>query len=181
MAIRPILLLGFALLFVLVGCNKDGEEDSKSRRPQVKVNLPPSPEMTEKRFATKYVDGSYRVDGLIRARRKLINTHVQVKGFIKEVHRCATDGDRCDPPAHAVLVDDLSRPGRRLVVVGGEGTRFEQLEQGMKDTFEGYYQTSDPDGLFVRMEGILLLKQLAKADEDATEDSGEAKDRADPT
>ena len=155
----PLLLTG---LLLSVSCTDKEDNEPKKDQPQVKVNLPPSPEMAEKRFVAQYVDGSYRVEGLIKERSKLLGKQVAVKGFIKEVRRCPEGETACDPPPHAVLVDDLARPGRRLVLIGGPGTRFDGIEQGMKDTFDGIYRTTDPDGLFVRMEGLLVLTAVKK-------------------
>lgn len=171
---RAILLLLAGIVAATTGCNQDAEDArKKKKRPTVKVNLPPSPKMTEKRFVARYSDGSYRVEGLLKDRAKLMGKDqpVKVHGFIKKVYRCPDERERCDPPEHAVLVDDLVRPGKHLVVVGGPESVFPKLEQGSEDTFEGYYQASDPSGLFIRMQGILYLPALPPTEGTDKEDS----------
>jgi hypothetical protein len=141
-----------------IGCADTEADDPKASRPAPpKVNLPPSPKMVEPRFVEKYADGSYTVAGLIAGQSKLMGKEVKLKGFVKEIHRCSPDELQCDPPKHAVLVDDLTRPRSRLVVIGDDDTSFSTLVQGEAVVLEGFYQQTDPGGLFVRMEGLLVL------------------------
>ncbi|MFT5432606.1 MAG: hypothetical protein ACI9OJ_003307 [Myxococcota bacterium] len=150
------------MLAAPIGCKETEADDAKaSRATPPKVNLPPSPKMVEPRFVEKYADGSYTVAGLIAGRAKLMGKEVKLKGFVKEIHRCSPDELQCDPPKHAVLVDDLTRPRSRLVVIGDDDTRFSALVQGEAVVLEGFYQQTDPGGLFVRMEGLLVLVRSA--------------------
>lgn len=171
------------LLVTSLGCQQSAEEQTPKRPAPPKVNLPPSPEMVEPRFVEKYADGSYTVAGLIGKQTELINREVQVKGFVQEIHRCPEAEAPCDPPAHAVLVDDLARARQRLVVLGDESTRFSQLQQGEASVLEGFYRQSDPDGLFVRMEGLLVLNAEPQPEEPGTDttDGTDATDGTDET
>ncbi len=151
-------LLIAALL--LPGCKPETEDAGPTRdeAPRVKVNLPPSPEMVEPRRVERYVDGSWTVIGLLSNQRRLLNTEVRVKGVVHQIVRCdAAAATECELPDHAVLIDNAKSTRRRLIVVGSANTEFADLEQGKAVTLSGYYQQSDPEGLFVRMDGILLL------------------------
>ncbi|MFT7622633.1 MAG: hypothetical protein ACI9WU_001806 [Myxococcota bacterium] len=141
------------------GCKKADElGPEKAAAARVKVNLPPSPEMVEPRRVERYTDGAWTVAGLVANQGELLRTDVQVKGYVHQIVRCdelvATD---CELPNHAVVVDDPKRTRRRLIVVGGPDTAFDSLEEGKPMTLDGRYSRSDPEGLFVRMDGILLL------------------------
>ena len=158
MTILPImrsLAVTLALGASTQGCKKPPELAPNA--PPVKVNLPPSPPMDEPQFVEKYVDGCYTVAGLVQGRAKLFGHEVKVKGYVQSVHRCDEALEECDPPSHAVLVDDLARPRKRLVVTCPAPEALASLQQGEGVTLEGRYLQSDPRGLFVRMEGVLVL------------------------
>ena len=118
--------------------------------------------MSVKRTSDRFADGSYSVTGLIRRRSKLFGDFVEVKGFVHQIHRCEA-GEVCDTPSHAVLVDDLQRPRRRLVVLGDEKSAFNTLRQGQPQLIRGLYRQTDPTGVFVRMEGIVVMSPVATA------------------
>ncbi|HIA00865.1 MAG TPA: hypothetical protein EYN66_02990 [Myxococcales bacterium] len=142
-------------LFVVLGCQP--QTTNKKTKTQLKVNLPASPSMAEPTFVEKYVDGNYTVAGLIRSRGKLLNTEVRVKAYVQSNHACGPLQAPCDPPPHVILVDDLVRPHKRLVVLGGTDTGLSELKVKQVVMLEGRYLQSDPQGLFIRMEGLLLL------------------------
>ena len=156
------------LLCGLTACQ--AEKPKKKRSPQIKVDLPPSPPMKEPAFVEKYVDGNYTVAGLIRSRAKLLNSDVRVKGYVQNIHICELEQAPCDPPPHAILVDDLARPHKRLVVLGGVNTGLAELQEKQVVQLEGRYLQSDPKGLFIRMEGLLLLPPK-ESDESSEADS----------
>ena len=151
--------LALIAALLLPGCKpKEADAPARKAATRVKVNLPPSPEMVEPKRVERYVDGAWTVIGLLSNQRQLLNTEVRVKGLVHQIVRCdaavATD---CELPDHAVLVDNSKSTRRRLIVVGSANTEFASLVQGKAVTLSGYYQQSDPEGLFVRMDGILLL------------------------
>ena len=175
----PSLAAFIALLFVgfaaLGGCKPSEEELAKEQKPPVpKVTLPPSPEMVEPRVVETYVDGSYTVAGLIKQQAKVLGHTVKVKGHIAEIRRCGPDDGQCDLPDHAVLVDDLARATKRILLLGGTDTIFDELQQGEKRTLEGLYVQSDPEGWFVRMEGVLMLPPVPPKEEPDEEETDEA-------
>jgi hypothetical protein len=148
----------FVSLLLWTGCQSSGEDATKPERPRVKVNLPASPEMVEPQIVEKYVDGTYTVAGLIRNRGSLFNTEVNLKGFIQSVQRCAPGEAGCNLPSHAVIVDDLAHPRKRLLVVGGPLSIFGELQESASVTLAGTYRQTDTAGDFVRMEGLLVLE-----------------------
>jgi hypothetical protein len=158
------LAIGLTLLLGLAGC--PAEPQGRKAAPQVKVNLPASPPMTEPTFVEKYVDGNYTVAGLIRSRAKLINSEVKVKGYIQTNHLCDLSEEPCEPPPHAILVDDLLRPHKRLILLGGADTILPELREKDVVTLEGRYVQSDPQGLFIRMEGLLILPPKEPVEEE---------------
>lgn len=168
------LVTALALLGLLGGCDSEEAQVVDDRRPAEKVNLPPSPEMVEPRFVEKYVDGSYTVAGLIKQRGKEINTEVTVKGYIEKVYRCQDGDDSCTLPMHATLVDDLDRPRKRLLVVGGETSKLNDLEKDAVVTLKGRYQQASPDGRFVRMEGLIVLPHLEPEPEEPADGDSKA-------
>ncbi len=161
-------------LFVAAGCQP--QSTNKKPKTQLKVNLPSSPPMAEPTFVEKYVDGNYTVAGLIRSRSKLLNSEVRVKGYVQSNHACGPLQAPCDPPPHVILVDDLARPHKRLVVLGGVDTGLSELQVNQVVMLEGRYLQSDPQGLFIRMEGLLLLPP--KKVEEESESEPEKKTRS---
>ncbi len=150
-----------ALIIGLVGCNTSESKVQKPAPP--KINLPNSPtDMSVKRISERFADGSYSVSGLIRSRNKLFGEFIEVKGFIQRIHRCTKD-EICDTPPHAVLVDDLQRPRRRLVILGDDNSEFPSLQQGQAKLVRGLYRQTDPTGIFVRMEGIVVMSPKVSA------------------
>ena len=155
---RRLLLL--ALLTPFLACSSEEPEGSQRRKgPAVKENLPPSPSMVEPRFVEKYVDGSYTVAGLVKGRKKHLNTAVTVTGHIKEVHRCENVSGDCDPPPHAVLVDDLQKPRRRSSSSGSDNTALPKLEQNKKYTLKALPSVGSRGPLRPHG-GVLILAQL---------------------
>jgi hypothetical protein len=154
---QRIPLIAVCLAFLLLSACQPAPTP-KAAAATIKVNLPSSPPMTEPAFVEKYVDGHYTVAGLIRGRAKLLNTDVRVKGYVQTSHLCPPKEAPCDPPPHAILVDDLLRPHKRLIVIGGVGADLSALQEKQVVTLEGRYLQSDPAGLFIRMEGLLLLQ-----------------------
>lgn len=151
------LVTALALLGFIAGCDGEDADIVDAKPPPEKVNLPPSPEMVEPHFVEKYVDGSYTVAGLIKQRSKEIRNEVTVKGYIEKVYRCQEGDSSCTLPMHATLVDDLDRPRKRLLVVGGETSQLNELEKNAGVTLKGRYQQASNDGRFVRMEGLIVL------------------------
>ena len=159
---RTVTLLRFVLAILLIAGTGCGGSEVKPNKPAPpKINLPnPPSDMTIKRTSDRFADGSYSVTGLIRRRSKLFGDFVEVKGFVHQVHRCRAS-EVCDTPSHAVLVDDMQRPTRRLVVLGDEKSAFNTLRQGQPKLIRGLYRQTDPTGVFVRMEGIVVMSPIS--------------------
>lgn len=166
-------LLGIHIGLVVVvtlglpGCDKNVEEAPSE--PTVKVNLPASPRMVEPTYVERYTDGSFTVAGLIKARKDQLGKAVVVKGYVQKVQQCKPELAPCDPPEHLVLVDDLAKPHKRLVVLSSESGALSGFKASQAITVNGDYLQSDPQGLFVRMEGVLVMKP-ASAKTDASSD-----------
>ncbi len=149
-----------ALAAAALGCAPEAKPAaSEPVEPGIKVNLPPSPKLDEPPAQDKYADGTWTVEGLVRNRAKTIDTDVRLKGYVLSVARCPPERPLCDPPAHAVLVDDVARPRRRLVVLADGDEALAGLASGQGVTLEGRYVRLDPQGRFVRMDGLLMLAQ----------------------
>ncbi len=154
-------LLAAAIIVALAtpACQQEAEVDPSKAKPEVpKVHLPASPEMVEPRVPERYTDGSFTVAGLIKNQSKHLNNDIRITGFISKIYKCGAEA-ACELPDHAVLVDDLQRPMKRLVVLGGADTIFGELKESQSVKLKGYYGQSDPQGMFVRMEGLLLLER----------------------
>jgi len=155
--------LAFVLMLVAPGCDKPVEKAHST--PTVAVELPPSPRMVEPTFVERYTDGSFTVAGIIKGRKNYLGKSVKVKGYVQTVQQCKVEVAPCDPPEHLVLVDDLGKPYKRLVVLAGEPGTLGRFKPDQAITVSGAYLQSDPQGLFVRMEGVLVMKPtLSKSD-----------------
>lgn len=164
-----LLQLVIAILFFIgAGCTASEVQPDKPVPPKINLPNPPS-DMTVKRTSDRFADGSYSVTGLIRRRNKLFGEFVEVKGFVHQVHRCEAT-EVCDTPSHAVVVDDLERPTRRLVVLGDDKSGFKTLRQGQAQLIRGLYRQTDPTGVFVRMEGIVVMSPIPKSTPPVLED-----------
>jgi|GEM_PF-6988414 len=139
----------------LVACSKD--TDPATVAPTVQVHLPPSPELKVPTVNNRHPDGTYSVEGLIRSRKKLMNKDVRISGYIQRKYVCDPDQQACETPSHAVLVDELAKPRKRLIVVGGRSSQFDSLKTGAHVILDAYYALHDPRALFVRTEGVLVL------------------------
>ncbi len=147
----------------LMACSKD--TDPATGALTVQVHLPPSPELKVSTVNNRHPDGSYSVEGLIRSRQRLMNKDVRVSGFIQRKYVCDPDQQACETPTHAVLVDELAKPRKRLIVVGVRSSQFDALKTGAHVILDAHYALHDPRALFVRTEGVLILPFL---EEEAT-------------
>ena len=163
---RSIISMTMGLSLILCGCQES--DTSSAEVPNVQVHLPPSPVMEIPSIQERHADGSYTVEGLVLNRSKAINTDVRVSGFIQRKYVCAPDQQACETPSHAVLVDDMTNPKRRLIVVGGDTTRFGDLSEGTRVTLDAFYGLHDPKALFVRTEGVLILPHVEEPEPTAT-------------
>ncbi len=148
-----------SILFLAVfGCQE--ATTAANEEPAVQVHLPESPKMEIPTIVERHADGSYTVEGLLVNREKTLNSTIRVGGFIQRKYVCRPNQQACDTPSHAVLVDDLTDPKRRLIVVGGETTQFASLKDGERVTLDAFYGLHDPKALFVRTEGVLILPHI---------------------
>ena len=67
--------------------------------PDVKVNLPASPNFDVKRAPLKYDTGEFSVYGLRKSMAKYLDKDVQVKGYMLEVYECPADLVKCNDTA----------------------------------------------------------------------------------
>ena len=158
MNFRQIIPLAMGLMALLCGCQES--DVATAEAPTVQVHLPPSPTMEIPSVKERHPDGSYTVEGLILNGEKALNTAVRISGFIQRKYVCTPEQQACETPSHAVLVDDVSNPNRRLIVVGGDSTRFGSLTEGERVTLDAFYGLHDPKVHFVRTEGVLILPHI---------------------
>jgi len=150
-----VLVVMFVAGGLMSACSKD--KKPAATLPTVQVHLPPSPELKIPMVNNRHPDGSYTVEGLIRSRAKLINKDVRISGFIQRKYVCDPDQQVCETPSHAVLVDELEKSRKRLIVVGSRSTQFAALRTGEHVILDAHYALHDPRALFVRTEGVLVL------------------------
>jgi len=152
--------------FCVLGCQET--TTTSADEPTVQVHLPESPKMEISTIVERHADGSYTIEGLIANRETALNSTIRVSGYIQRKYVCKPDQQACDTPSHAVLVDDLVAPKQRIIVVGGETTRFPELKDGVRVTLDAQYGLHDPKALFVRTEGVLILPHVEEPEAEPT-------------
>lgn len=152
---QALLFVSVVMFGLMAACSKDTTEVASV--PAVQVHLPSSPELKVPMVNNRHPDGSYSVEGLIRSRERLMNNDVRISGFIQRKYVCDPDRQACETPSHAVLVDELTKPRKRLIVVGGRSSQFASLKTGAHVILDAHYALHDARALFVRTEGVLIL------------------------
>lgn len=86
-----------SLGIILASAGPDGSAWAQGEAlPDVKVNLPASPNFDVKRAPLKYDTGEFSVYGLRKSMSKYLDKDVQVKGYLLEVYECPEDLVKCN-------------------------------------------------------------------------------------
>ena len=153
--------------FAIVACllaasclRRPEHESRKDKSKKEEVTLPPRPNLAPRKAAEKYADGAFSVEGFLRHAREMLNQDVTVKGFVLAVEACKAGPGRCETVPHLVLVDDLSNPRRRAMVVSDPA---EMVLAGYptqsNQTLTGKVAMWSPNGRLVDLDGVLVMRK----------------------
>lgn len=153
---------------VLVGasCLKMPEQETrKGGGKKETVNLPPRPDLSVQRVPDRHPDGAFTVEGFLRNSKGILGQEpgqrtATVRGYIHEIVRCPEEGRLCPTVPHLVLVDSLTAPRARLLVVSTPPEAvLEGFPQHSQQTLQGDVAMWSPDGRLVDLRGLLVLRK----------------------
>ena len=126
--LKPPTLLALAAAFALGACQKKPEQAGppKEELPNIKVELPPSPDFNEARAPETWDDGDLSIYGLRRNLDENVDKGdagemITVKGYVQEIYippECP-EGELCPPgkQAHFWITDFENEKGRKRAMM----------------------------------------------------------------
>jgi len=163
---------GIGIVLLAIACGKAGEPGAKKNKgPKEAVNLPAPPNLDIRPAAEKYQDGTLSVEGFLRHAREMLGKPAAVRGQILAVNSCPKDRELCEVVPHAILVDDLSNPRRKMFVVSDPPAFIvDAYATKSTQTLSGTVSLWSPDGRMVNLDGVLVVaKPVEKPEEKADE------------
>ncbi|QQR89266.1 MAG: hypothetical protein IPJ88_13780 [Myxococcales bacterium] len=133
------------LLTLLAACDK-GSGAEVEKLADIQPNLPQVPTLPPPPFPVQYSDQSYSVYGLRKKLRNVIDTDVEVTGYIVNIYEPdpCPKGETCPPPRapHIWLADKADEQDKeQWIRVGGYAENHEEIEKAIR----GPKQKIDPE------------------------------------
>jgi hypothetical protein len=149
------LTCGLLVVVAALACVKG--PDAGRKGPKETANLPARPDLAARPLAERYQDGTLTVEGFSRHARENTGQDATVKGYVKSVEQCPPTRPKCATVPHLVLVDDIAKARRQLLVVSEPREAvLEGFAQGSLQTFTGKVAFWSPDGRLINLDGILV-------------------------
>jgi hypothetical protein len=112
-------------------------------QPDVKVNLPASPDFNQQHAPEKYPSGELSVYGLRHSMSKYLDKDVQVKGYLLEVYECPADIRKCNDDLAAKSKRQKKAPPKPGALPGKPGAAAEGEEAKCRPCDQPHFFVAD--------------------------------------